>query len=81
MLPLHSSGGIAITSSPHSCEKENPMWRLATLALLLCAGCKDDLYTKPTHDWFGPYTSTAPSTAPGHENDAPAPQPQPQHQP
>ena len=43
------------------------MWRLAALALMLCAGCREELCQQDTRTFFGPYSSTAPSTLPGQD--------------
>jgi hypothetical protein len=41
------------------------MWRVASLAPLLCASCENsDFYRQDTHSWFGPYaTPPAPPAA------------------
>jgi hypothetical protein len=43
------------------------MWRVAALALLLCASCENsDFYRQDTHSWFGPYATppASPAAAP-----------------
>jgi hypothetical protein len=50
------------------------MWRLAVLALLLCAGCENSpFYRARTEDWFPPLSSSAPAVPPGLSTSA-APQ-------
>jgi hypothetical protein len=51
---LTARADVGISPHPILSSKESVMWRLAALALLLCAGCgaSSDFYQKDTRSWF-----------------------------